>query len=368
MQNATTLVGAIWHQYQGLPIETQFMLAMIVGLIAVFQWNFNSKTVTYGPTILTTTGIFATFLGIAIGLSHFNTTNIQASVPELLTGLKTAFWASVLGVGGALSLKFRDFFLGVRKASGDTPAPDEITAADLANHLISIQRALAGSEEGSLISQLKLSRQDANDRLDALKAAQVEALAKLSEMGSKALVEALRDVIKDFNAKISEQFGDNFKELNTAVARLLTWQDQYKEYMETTAQRLDATSSLMTKATSDYSHLVEKSGAFTKVAEDLGRLLAALETEKQQLITVSDQLAKLLQAASGSLPEVEKKVLELASQLTSAVNENQKTLGTALTENATAIRNSIQATHQDLSTAHSEYNRQIAELVAKTKE
>jgi len=46
------------------------------------------------------------------------------------------------------------------------------------------------------------------------------------------LVEALRDVIHDFNNKITEQFGDNFKELNEAVGRLLIWQEDYKGFVE----------------------------------------------------------------------------------------------------------------------------------------
>ncbi|WP_166484973.1 hypothetical protein [Nitrosomonas eutropha] len=45
----------------------------------------------YDPTILTTTGIFATFFGIALGLADFDAANIQASIPALLAGLKTAF-------------------------------------------------------------------------------------------------------------------------------------------------------------------------------------------------------------------------------------------------------------------------------------
>jgi hypothetical protein len=138
--------------------------------------HFSPKTVSNGPTILTTTGIFATFLGIALGLAEFDTANVQASVPALLAGLKTAFWASVAGVCGALSLKFRDHIFSVRSAGEPTgaPAADEVTAAHIASHLVSIQRGLVGGEEGSLISQLKLSRQDTNDRLDALRVARLD--------------------------------------------------------------------------------------------------------------------------------------------------------------------------------------------------
>ena len=35
--------------------------------------------------------------------------------------------------------------------------------------------------------------------------------------------------MKDFNSKINEQFGENFKELNSAVKDMLTWQKAYKD-------------------------------------------------------------------------------------------------------------------------------------------
>lgn len=88
--------------FAALPSHTQFFLGFVTLLTLYFHVKYDEKTLTYGPTILTTTGIFATFFGIALGLADFDTTNIQASVPALLSGLKTAFWASVAGVGGAL--------------------------------------------------------------------------------------------------------------------------------------------------------------------------------------------------------------------------------------------------------------------------
>ena len=68
------------------------------------------------------------------------------------------------------------------------------------------------------------------------------------------------------------------------------------------------------------------------------------------------------------MAQAKDQVTELTAQLTSAVSENQKTVASALTENATAIKSSIQTSHQDMTTVQSEYNKQIADLVAKTKE
>ena len=93
--------------YAGLPFATLAFIGLIIFLAVVFHIAYNEKAAAFGPTILTTTGILATFVGIAVGLSKFDTSNIQASVPDLLSGLKTAFWGSVAGVGAALSLKFR---------------------------------------------------------------------------------------------------------------------------------------------------------------------------------------------------------------------------------------------------------------------
>jgi hypothetical protein len=322
-----------------------------------FHCRFSHKTVANGPTLLTTAGIFATFVGIAMGLAEFDASNIQASVPNLLAGLKTAFWASVAGVGGALTLKFRDHAIGVHASPEAVKTADEVTAADLAAHLGNIHRALVGSEEGSLISQVKLSRQDTNDRLDTLKAAQTEALAKLSEMGSKALVEALRDVIRDFNQKISEQFGDNFKELNVAVSRLLTWQEQYRTHVEATVQKLDEIGRVTAKATADYAQVVEQSRAFAQTAAHMQTILAGLEAEKQQLVTVSGELGKLLQAAAGSLPAVERKFIELSTQLANSVSEHQRIVGEALSQNSATLRSTVESVTE-----------QLAELGIKTRD
>lgn len=334
--------GAI---YSALPAETKAFLIAIAVLTVAFHVRFTARSAGNGPTILTTLGIFATFIGIALGLSEFDTANVQASVPALLTGLKTAFWASVAGVGGALTLKIRDHALGHRLPEGHAET-SEVTAADLVGELRHVQRALVGSEDGSIISQLKLSRQDANDRLDALRLVQQEGLQKLSEMGSKAIIEGLRDVIRDFNSKISEQFGDNFKELNAAVGQLLVWQHQYKTHIESTTQSLSQIQQLVAKGAQDYSTVVDRSESFSRVAHDLGLNISALESQKEHLTRLATGLAQLLQAASGSLPEVEKKIVDLTTQLTNAVSENQRTVGAALTDSA----------------------RQTTELVSKTKD
>lgn len=123
----------------------------------------------------------------------------------------------------------------------------------------------------------------------------------------------------------------------------------------------------MAKATADYSALVERSEAFTKAAEDLETLLTTFTSEAARLQTVSEALAKLLWSAEGSLPQVEQKVLALTSQLTNAVMENQKQVGTALTANATATRNALQSVHDTVSAKTLELTSQLTQAVTENQ-
>ena len=53
---------------------------------------------------------------------------------------------------------------------------------------------------------------------------------------SKAFIEALNKTIRDFNNNLIESFGSNFKQLNEAVIKLVDWQEEYKQIIETTTE------------------------------------------------------------------------------------------------------------------------------------
>ena len=54
---------------------------------------------------------------------------------------------------------------------------------------------------------------------------------QMAENNTQALIEALEEVMRDFNTKINEQFGDHFRQLNEAVGRINDWQEQYRQQM-----------------------------------------------------------------------------------------------------------------------------------------
>ncbi len=245
MEYFSSLGSNLLIEFRLLPLLTQYAIViLIVSGVFVHLFSYNARTAHDAPSIFTTGGIFFTFVGIAEGLFSFDVAKIEDSVPLLLGGLKTAFLASVVGVFIALSIKLRSVLFGAPRSS----APKDVRGAsvdDLYQQMVAVQQSIAGKDESTLVSQIKLQRQDTNDRLDLLRKSQSEFMAKMAENNSKALIDALREVIRDFNAKISEQFGDNFKQLNLAVGQMLEWQTRYRDQVsEMIAQQAQAVGDL----------------------------------------------------------------------------------------------------------------------------
>ena len=66
-------------------------------------------------------GIFGTFLGVAIGLLHFDSGEIEASVPPLIDGLTAAFSSSIVGLFGAPTIKLRQILALIYGDDKSTP-------------------------------------------------------------------------------------------------------------------------------------------------------------------------------------------------------------------------------------------------------
>ena len=243
-----------------------FIIAFaIIMLVAIgWFWKIRHQQVNAVASIVTVIGVLGTFLGIAIGLYRFDTGNIEASVPKLLEGLKIAFITSILGIVGSIVLKWSA--LNERKKEGgpgvndlaellqnlltveqeeaketreilrSTASKSEIRSRSQGQEtreiLGSIKRSLTGEDDSTVLTQLQKLETTFSDKQDDLIRAFNEFAAQMAENNTKALIEALKEVIEDFNAKINEQFGDNFKQLNEAVGRINEWQEQYRQQMD----------------------------------------------------------------------------------------------------------------------------------------
>jgi len=323
-----TAHASVANQLFNDPLTLFFIF--LISVTAIFLLvKFDRFAVMHGPEILTTLGIFGCFFGIAFALVSFDPKNATESVPKLLDGVKTAFWASVFGVFWALVIKFRQRF-----SKAPIPIPDgEPKAASLEDvvHILSeLRKSIAGSEDSSLVAQIKLMRQEQNDNSLAMRKSLDDFAAKISELGSKALIEALEKVIRDFNTKLTEQFGENFKQLNLAVEKLVIWQQQYKEELDKLQGHQKQASADLKTAAQAFNELVEKSKSYTESAQKLTELLLGFERQYALMVAAQESLTQVLTNMKSAEPEFSKKLEDLTNTFkvgtTSIVADIQKSI------------------------------------------
>jgi hypothetical protein len=158
------------------------IICAIIALLGVhFQIRYSGRAVTQGPALLTMLGIAGTFLGIALGLRHFNPDDIQGSIPGLLDGMRTSVWASFTGIFFAIMLKIR-----YALAKEDNPTTGDKSDVELiVDELAAIRSSIArDGDDLTVISELKLLRAELNYRLDDLQRMHAELERRASELNS----------------------------------------------------------------------------------------------------------------------------------------------------------------------------------------
>jgi hypothetical protein len=311
---------------------TNLIVLIILGVAVVLHVRYDRYTINHGPEILTTIGIFGCFLGIAFAMLKFNPENVTQSVPDLLNGVKTAFIASVFGVAAALTVKFRHAFLKDPKPKV-TEEPKSASLEDVVSSLNGLRKSIAGENDTSLISQIRLMRQEQNDSSAQLKKSFDEFADKVSELGSKALIAALEKVIKDFNTQLNEQFGDNFKQLNSAVEKLVIWQQQYKVELDNQQQLLKRSAEGLDRSASSLSVITERAKAYTDTADDFASLLKSFGDQYSLMKQGQEALFAVLSEMKAIEPSFSKKLSDLTEtfksgtdSITASVNQQVKTL------------------------------------------
>lgn len=291
--------------------------------------------VDYAPSLLTSLGIFGTFLGIVIGLLNFDPQHIDGSIQQLLAGLKTAFITSIAGIAASITVKWEEVNRADRRqASGNSDTtlsevgPQEIYGV-LNRQLSSmegLQRAIGGDGERSMVGQMQMLRTEVNDfrskNQENNKEFQKELWNRLdayAEMMSKSateqVIEALKQVIVEFNQRLTEQFGDNFKRLDESVKKLVDWQAQYMVQLDEMSKQyalgvtaIDATSTAVQGIRAETARIP------TDMAT-LAEVLSVNQHQVQELGRHLDAFVKMRDKAIEAVPEIKEQLEKVGLQL-----------------------------------------------------
>ncbi len=386
-------------------ITAVFILIIVfVGLSNLFQPISNFKAINI-PNYLISLGILGTFGGIFWGLMNFDVDDIQSSVPNLIGGMKFAFGSSVVGMIFALLIKrkyikdkiqqenkeetsekdafdienvlnaileIRSSFLGGKDS---LLAQFQSLREDLSENIIKISKAISGDDDSSVVTQVKLFRSESRDELKQLNQSVGKFYEEIAGKSTDVLLEALKTIIADFNKNLNEQFGENFKELNQAVGKILEWQNQYREQLTTMIEAQKQTSEDMNIAKEAFNALLEKAealttigGDFKVIVNDLGPLLQGLEQQRNDIENHIKLFADISEKASTGLPKVEEKINQLSQELIDVIgNHNSRIndhLETTISKSGELNRQMLEAMTKN----NEELNQHIEQAVERTNE
>jgi chromosome segregation ATPase len=333
-----------------------FLTYFIIGLIALIGiggagyrlwFRRSSQLVQLAPNAAVSLGIFGTFVGVYIGLQGFDVQDISASIPLLLDGLKTAFMTSIWGIAVSIGLRLLYGRLDDMEADGSVESDDPMVL--LQGILNGVEKLGVQTEEQTqqMTEVIQKMNTSADARMEAVMGAVKqtrEAMVssfdtfsdRLTENGMDALVLALENVIRDFNALLGELVGSAFQDLREAVTRLVEWQGNYRDDMETMRERLDALLSQSASSTDVLNRSAESLALvddrlenttrslekLTLHSADLEQHVEALRGQNAHLQASLESVRDLGESAKDVIPTVDKQVREMVDSLVRAASDS----------------------------------------------
>lgn len=342
----------------------------------------------YSPALLTTLGVFGTFTGILIGLLDFDVSNIDDSVPQLLGGLKIAFVTSILGMAAAIILRIVQVLApqpdtgeaevtpgtihttleGIKRGIKDA-SEQEIEALD------NLRRAVSAESDSSLLTQVQKLRTDFKDGQDELIREFRQFAQTMAENNSKALIEALEKVIQDFNAQLNEQFGENFKQLNQAVGALLTWQESYRQHVETLEARFNVAVQGIEASEQAIREIVAHTATIPPTLEKLEEIVQGIGDATIELNGHLGAVSGLKEQALQAFPVIEQNLKQLTDDLSDALQRQRdandrihQSFETILNNSREAHTRFEQAMREQIEKSFNNFDQQMQDEVNRSVE
>jgi DNA repair exonuclease SbcCD ATPase subunit len=191
----------------------------------------------------------------------------------------------------------------------------------------------------------------------------------LAENNSKAFIEALEKAMRDFNNNITEQFGENFKQLNAAVGQLLVWQENYKSHVEKLTDNFEVALSSIETINTAFSDIKNRSESFTTTSEKLHGILESLDRQLQDLSSHLQTFDEIAGNAKDAFPVIKNNLNDLTngfkkstqesldniSETVKDVGDNLKEVSGKLKETTNAMRNVMEEQKDTLDSTSQEF-------------
>ena len=327
-----------------------WIIVMIVWALQAFpKFNRSVEENPFGdyeqPNTASVLGVLGTFIGIAVGLLTFDPAPeaMHNSVTNLLGGMTTAFVTSIFGMG--ISLYFKNHQADAKKNfSRNNSVKQDLNIADLIQYL-----QQADAEKSAQIKHLESILQANNENVIR----ELKDFGKtLAESNSKAFIEALNETMKDFNQKLTEQFGENFNRLNIAVGRLLVWQENYKVTIERMTEDFQITLQGIRIVKNSVVKIEESAASITKSSEQILNLIVTANIYEQKLRQVLSEIQSVSENTTKSVEDLTTnmyKTIDNANYMTQKISATTNTALSKITDTTNQTIASMKKMSEEIS-------------------
>ena len=266
------------------------------------------------PNAISTLGVLGTFLGITVGLVGFDTQDLQTSIPQLLNGLKTAFFTSLAGMLGSLLLskKVNNLY-------------DDVTGgvSDINQAAASICQAVSNLQ--------KASAQQANS--------------------ATVFYNLMQNVIQQISANISKMDA-NINGLNVAANNIALT-------LEKSAQSISNIESSTDNMIVTLDEIEQVSKQDYTISQELNSRIGEITDHTEAMVStegeVSEKVSKLTEKLHGEVLEIEDKMSDTNTLLERKFDEFSELLK----------KNNTEALVEVMKKVTEEFQKQMNDLISK---
>lgn len=383
-------------------------IIITIGLISYLIYGINVLNIAkkdYGkvnqndldliPSMFTTIGILGTFGGIAYGLWFFNPEDIEKSIPTLLEGLKTAFFASIFGIALSIIFSKRISFIKNKNEKGvlsdETKAINKLieSIAELRNEFISTDDNGNSIKPGNIFrdiykesakqsnalqtfsSDLALTisagfEQILNNPTEGVVAELKLVKAEIESLGNK-LKDPATDMTQSIVKELQESMGKMIEEFKTSMS------GDTKNEMERLAVLLGQAGSSLTEFPAKLQNMTDNLNENFRGLQDIVHQISkqtlsqsqdSTNAMKKQVEDMSEILRTKvgdLQSGQQSLLTEQSKNLQVSENLLSAFNTSIENMN-GLSVNVTQSINKLNEAHMALTSTISSFTNASQEI------
>ena len=276
----------------------------------------HKRTVDAFPSIVSTLGVFGTFLGITIGLAGFNVNDLTQSIPILLGGLKTAFYTSLCGMGGSLLLRHFCTDIKFDKEDGGISSTDAAirelgkSVREMSTTMVSaiketkdVVRQMGDSQTSFYTQLLEMEKKSEEKRtnvdstLSRLALIQGEQIAAQRNMAlSLASIDSVNKRVEESLGEIVDAQSANTSTFDEMNEELKKFSQILRSEVDEIEDKMESTNKLLTNKFDEFSELLKKSNT-----EALVNVMKKVTEEFQK--QMNDLISRLVQENFAKLNE-----------------------------------------------------------------